>query len=284
MIITVVMTDKNSTILVEDDVRVNRIMKIPPFWPEEPELWFAQLEGQFAICGVREDEARYAYVISKLEPRQAKEIKDVIINPPADHKYRAIKQALIQRLTDSQGQRIRQLLEHEELGDRKPSQFLRHLRTLAGTTLPDELLRTLWLGRLPTNMQAILATRTSDKLEDVAEQADRIHEIGGKSLVLATSTTTGKAPATTMEAQMETLCKQVAALTTQMETMQKDWKNGRGRQRARSRSGKRERSHSRSGKKPDESDGECFYHRRFGEKARKCTKPCTYAENKEGSH
>lgn len=42
---SVVMTDKNSTILVEDDVRVNRIMKIPPLWPEEPKLWFAQLEG-----------------------------------------------------------------------------------------------------------------------------------------------------------------------------------------------------------------------------------------------
>lgn len=279
------MDNESSTILVEDDVRVNRIMKIPPFWPEEPELWFAQLEGQFTICGVKEDEARYSYVVSKLEPRQAKEIRDVIVNPPADNKYQAIKRALIQRLTDSQGQRIRQLLEHEELGDRKPSQFLRHLRTLAGTTLPDEILRTLWLGRLPTNMQAILATRTSDRLEDVAEQADRIHEIGGKSLVLATSATASKAPTTTtMEAQVEALCKQVAALTTQMETMAKGWQNDRGRRRARSQSRAQGRSRSRSRKKDAETEGECFYHRRFGEKARKCTKPCTYTGNKEGSH
>jgi len=109
------------------DNSVSRVaVCILPFWPEESELWFAQLEGQLAVCGVTEDETRYAHVFSKIEPKQAREIKDIITHLPATDKYKAIKRALIQRLmTDSQGQRIRQLLEHEELGDRKPSQFLR---------------------------------------------------------------------------------------------------------------------------------------------------------------
>ncbi|XP_025264176.1 uncharacterized protein LOC112637821 [Camponotus floridanus] len=144
------MPKKESTILVEDDETVNRVaVRIPPFWSEDPELWFAQLEEQFMLGAITDDDVKYGYVLSKLEPRQAREIKDVITNPPSSNKYPAIKHALIQRLTDSQEQRIRQLLEREELGDRKPSQFLRHLSTLAGTTVSDDLLRTLWLGRLP---------------------------------------------------------------------------------------------------------------------------------------
>ncbi|KMQ91745.1 hypothetical protein RF55_8347 [Lasius niger] len=111
-------------------------------------------------------------VPSTAEPKHAREIEDIITHPPTHQKYETIKRVLVQRLSISQEQRIRQLLEHEELGDRKPSQFLRHLSTLAGTTVPDDLLQTLWLGRLPTQMQAILATRNHDKLEDVAEQAD----------------------------------------------------------------------------------------------------------------
>src|SRR5436309_6875147 len=138
----------DSTVILDDeDSQINKIVvRIPPFWPDEPELWFAQLEGQFSLGRINDDEMKYAYAISKIEPKQAREVKDVITNPLANHKYEALKRALIQRLSDSQHLKTRQLLEHEELGDRKLSQFLRHLKTLAGTTVPNELLRTLWLG------------------------------------------------------------------------------------------------------------------------------------------
>jgi len=40
---------------------VNRVaIKIPPFWADEPELWFAQLEGQFALGGITQDATKYA--------------------------------------------------------------------------------------------------------------------------------------------------------------------------------------------------------------------------------
>ncbi|XP_029667277.1 uncharacterized protein LOC115237978 [Formica exsecta] len=180
--------DTEKTIIVDDDsTSVNKIgIRIPPFWPEDAELWFAQLEGTFTSCDIEDDATKYAYVLSRIEPKQAREIKD-ITQPPPRQKYEAIRKMLIQRLTASQDQRIKQLLEHEKLRDRKPSQFLRHLKTLAGITVSDELLRTLSLGQLPMQMQAILAMRAQDKLEDVAEQADRIHEIGSRSLEVATT-------------------------------------------------------------------------------------------------
>lgn len=45
------------------------------------------------------------------------------------------------------------------MGDSTPSQFLRHMRDLAGSLLPEALLRTLWIGRLPHAMQAILVLK-----------------------------------------------------------------------------------------------------------------------------
>ncbi|XP_012231264.1 uncharacterized protein [Linepithema humile] len=132
------------------------------------------IREQFLLSAVTSDSTKYAYAISQIQTKYIKKIKNVITNPPTCGKYEAVKRALIQRLSDSRKHRIRQLLKREELGDRKPSQFLRHLRTLAGNTVPDQLLRTLWLGRLSAQIQIILATRADDLLEDMAEQTDRV--------------------------------------------------------------------------------------------------------------
>ena len=157
--------DESTILLGDEEPRASGIsLRLPPFWPEEPELWFAQLEGQFALSRITKEEDKYALTIAHIQPKQAREVKDIITNPPVFNRYQTIKTALIQRLTDSKEQRIRQLLESEKIGDRKPSQFLRHLSTLAGTVASNDLLRTLWLGRLPTQTQAILAPRTTDRL------------------------------------------------------------------------------------------------------------------------
>ena len=65
----------------------------------------------------------------------------------------------------------------EETGDRKPSQFLRHLQGLAGTSVPESMLRTLWFGRLPFNVQAILAAQKDLYLEKLADLADSISKL-----------------------------------------------------------------------------------------------------------
>jgi len=75
------MPKKESTIIVDDDdTSIKRVaMRFPPFWPE---LWFAQLEGQFALSIITDNDVKYGYVLSKLKSRQAREIKDVITNSP----------------------------------------------------------------------------------------------------------------------------------------------------------------------------------------------------------
>jgi len=118
-------TNQSINMETEDErglININRIViKAPPFWPKEPELWFAQIESEFTLNRIIQDATKYGYVLLQLKAKYAKEIKNVVANPPESNKYQTFKQALTQRLSASQEQRIRQLLEHEELGDRKPS-------------------------------------------------------------------------------------------------------------------------------------------------------------------
>ncbi|XP_067205350.1 uncharacterized protein [Linepithema humile] len=254
-----------------DGAQISQVaVRVPPFWPEEPELWFAQLEGQFLLGGIMQDATKYAYAISQIDTKHAREIKDVITSPPANGKYETVKNALIQRLSISQEQRIRQLLEREEMGDRKPAQFLRHLKTLAGATVPDQLLKTLWMGRLPAQLQAILAARIDDQLEDIAEQADRIHEVTCRAIVAVTTPTSNKEDEQeTLGKQVQKLTKQLAALNTRLSRQEQQTRHARKQSRSRTR--KRDE---------DEDKSMCYYHRRFGDQAKKCTTPCTYKAKK----
>jgi hypothetical protein len=72
------------------------------------------------------------------------------------------------------------------MGDRKPSQFLRHLRSLA-RDIPDNYLRILWTSCLPTNIRTILAGMPEVELDAAAFCADRIMETVSPSVVASTS-------------------------------------------------------------------------------------------------
>lgn len=241
-------------------------MRVPPFWPEEPEIWFAQVEGQFTISGITNDATKFNYVIGQLDHQFSMEVKDIIINPPETGRYEKLKLELVKRLTASKEKKIKQLLMHEELGDRKPSQFLRHLQSLAGPKVPDDFLQTIWTSRLPTSIQTVLAAQPKADLEILADLADRIMDLAPPSpSVASTSRAQPESTMSNMEKEVAALKKQVKSLTMQLNRRPRS--RSRNPQRARSSS----RSHSNYKKFPV-----CWYHNKFGSKANKCVSPCDY--------
>jgi hypothetical protein len=67
------------------------------------------------------------------------------------------------------------------MGDRKPSQFVRHLKSLT-SDVPDNFLRTIWASRLPPQIQAILAGQSEGSLDSASHLADKICEVTTKPI------------------------------------------------------------------------------------------------------
>lgn len=265
----------------ESNEKQNYKIKVPPFSPEDPELWFALLEGQFHNNDLTDDIVKFTHVTNNLDLQYAKAVKDIIISPPARNRYDKIKTELIKRLSASHEKKVKQLLTHEELGDRKPSQFLRHLQDLAGPSVPDDFLKSIWSNRLPRNIQTVLASQPSHSLEQLADLADRIQELTSPEICAAS---TSRPQRSQQHDEIAELKKMVQILTIKLEEHTRagcfSTDRTRPRDRRRSQSKQRSRSNSKYRKYPI-----CWYHATFGIKARKCIKPCDYkpSENSAGN-
>ena len=104
-------------------------------------------------------------------------MRDVLLNPPQVDAYKALKEQLIRRMSESEQRRLQLLLTEEELGDRKPSQLLRKMNQLLGERkLETGILKQLFPAL--TNVQLILSTAsTALSNEQLADLADRIMDV-----------------------------------------------------------------------------------------------------------
>jgi hypothetical protein len=158
---------------------------------------------------------------------------------------------------------------HKEMGDRRLTQFLHHLQTLAGPSVPSNFLRTSWTNCLPPNIQAIIATQGQVALDNVAKLADKIAKVTPPPCVAPVSSS--GADICTLTAHIDKLAWQVAALSASP---------------SRPHSPSRTR---RQARRPSRSEGQspapdiCWYHRHFKERAKRCTAHCTWQQGNRDS-
>jgi len=153
-------------------------VKLPPFWPEMPEFWFAQVEAEFAIKGIKTDETKYQYVMTAIDQNSAKRIMDFIKAPPVNDKYPAIKSLLIRVFSLSETQRASRLLHMPGLGDSTPSLLMDSMLNLLGDHRPCFLFRQLFIEQMPEEIRPHLASRHIEDCRKLAEAADELCAAG----------------------------------------------------------------------------------------------------------
>lgn len=250
---------------------INRVaIKIPPFWKANPALWFCQLEAQFKTSGITQDETKYNSVVAAIESEILAQVSDLILDPPDNDKYDTLKKRLQDCFTDSETCRIQKLLNTVQLADSRPTQLLRRMRELAGNKGSEEFIRSLWLQRLPTNVQQILSIST-DELVKLATMVDKIMEVPNNNHIQSVQAQAS----TSSEGMVQNLAAQIEALSKQIEHMS----------RSTNKSSNKSRNNSRS-KSRSARDGKCWYHNRYQEKAKKCVQPCNFqnAKNAKANH
>ena len=220
-------------------------LKLPAFWTAKPELWFKQVEAQFATRAISVDSTKFNYVVQSLDNNTAAEVEHIIMSPPATGSYAAIKAALINSYGISEEKKADSLLNMGGLGDRKPTSLLRHMKSLN----PDQetLFRCLFMSKLPHEVQTVLSASSEKDVDKLAEMADKMVENSSMrhSNLAAPPPPLGVAAASRPVGQTK---------------------------KAPSPS-----HHTTPKASNSDTPGPCFYHAKYGDKATKCPKrSCPY--------
>ena len=237
-------------------------LRLPSFWCDAPRSWFTMAEAQFRLRNITEDNEMYLCLIAAL-PREAFRLVAHLVerdDQPADA-YAQLKAALLTSHTMSNYQRVELLSRVEPLGGRKPSDLLAVMLELCPRgheTSP--FFGYLFLQRLPREIRVLLAEEDAADMRALAEKADRFMALHAPQ----SHDSSVAAMAASPDSEDDT----VAAATAGR--AKKPQKKQQKKQQQR-----RRRSISPAAKKPSL----CFYHFRFGERARHCEEPCAWSEN-----
>lgn len=199
-------------------------IKLPTFWPSNPQAWFAQAEAQFEIKGIVTDSTKYYYIVSALDSDTATRALSILKSPPQNNKYQAIKDFLISAFDLSESERAAALFSLNGLGDSKPTQLMDNMLALLGDHEPCFLFKHLFLQQLPGYIRTALATTTLTDYRQLAMEADKYYITAQ--------------PART-----------VSIDTPGVQAVQKS---------------------------TNTRDVICWYHRKYGNKAKRCVTPCSF--------
>lgn len=245
-------------------------VKLPPFWIELPDCWFVQVESQFRTSRITLERTMFDYVVQALPSEAIKSVYDVVLRcRDVDNPYTTLKTALVQRYTMSDQQRIEQLLDGTEMGDRRPSDFYNSLKLLAGSSaaVNQQLLLSIWTRRLPPLVQLTIQGRTDLSHEALLASADAAFEVCRRQ---STSLFELAKPEKAAQNQDQRFQKLEKKLIEVIENRFSQMNTENQRSRSRTRSGSRKRDDS------ENKDDVCYYHKRFGDKAKRCRKPCSH--------
>ncbi|CAE1299721.1 unnamed protein product [Acanthosepion pharaonis] len=243
------------------------LVNLPVFNTMNVHVWFSQLSAIFQAKRIQSQSARFAYVVEKLPPDIASEVTDLLDNVPTENPFDVLKEAIIYRTGKSEERRINDLFNTLQLDQSKSNPTTMEIeKTFWIITICQRFCYGNWLYKLLTHTAQILAILPEDlDLLRVAAIADKIVE--KRTLNSTHISSTGSTP----HDDILQIQQQIDELSTQLERLS----------RVRSRpayNAYKSRHHSRANsntrRKP--ITGICWYHQKFGQAARHCSKPCHF--------
>ena len=90
--------------------------KLAPFYPNDVELFFNQLETQFDLHDITDDDERYRLTCAALSGEVASDVRNILLPQFLSHKYISLKGVLIERRDLTTPERVNKVISGEKLG------------------------------------------------------------------------------------------------------------------------------------------------------------------------
>ena len=223
-------------------------IKVPQFLPFAVDIWRRQCDACFNLHNIKDETTKYYQVLANLKPDTLKKITAYISAPRAGHEYSGLLAALEFAFTKADGQRFDELME-AHLGDMSASELYFHLRRLWLDPDPDnsKVLKHIFMRKLPLSVAVSLRSVPQGNLTEYLQIADAMLD---------------------QHHQRHAMAREVQALPmNEMDTCVSDKVYPKPEYQSFSQKGQKRRTEIFS-------DGLCYYHHTFGQKAHRCISGC----------
>ena len=147
--------------------------KIATFYSTDVELWFNQIETQFALHQITDDDERYRLTGAALSVEVASDVRDILLQPFLGN----LNEILIEQRSLTTPERVDKVISGKKMGSDISSRFLGRLQKTAGfgtkAVVSKAVIRQAFIRQMPLSVRAHLATQPdSESLENLAMWAD----------------------------------------------------------------------------------------------------------------
>lgn len=98
-------------------------IKVPPFYRRNVTAWFKTLESQFKLSRISSQETKYHYLVSNLP----EDVAALLLTDTVPEVYDDLKAEVLLAVEKSKQEKINELFDLTDIGDDKPSIFLRKI-------------------------------------------------------------------------------------------------------------------------------------------------------------
>ena len=151
-------------------------LKLPPFIALDAPTWFKRIEVQFRIHHIRQNR-KADHVLAALPEDVFSKITSQLDDENAID-YNELKDLLLKKFIPSaasRAEKIRQL-SFEALGEQKATDAWVEMEALAKLSPPLDMLKEIWLCRLPAHIRAALPNAAETPTAELAERAQHLIE------------------------------------------------------------------------------------------------------------
>lgn len=280
--------------------------RMPPpvvnFWSHSPESWFVSVEAAFSSYGVTDSAAKYFHVLRCLDGTQLESIRLKLPAPEDDDCYEVLRDLLMREYAIPLRDRVKELYS-DRCRDLKPSELLKKLRNAMGalSNTPDSdcYLKETFLHHLPDHIAGILSSHVDDTVEQLALRADSIYTRASPHVVSNHYSHHQTNQLDELQRTVQSIALEVRELKAIPPARQLPAAGGQSSHNFNRSSVPRhepfrgDRPAFRTQSNRSETRGEvtrfahlrgtnqlCFYHDKFGDRARNCRPPCSYSSNR----
>ena len=240
-------------------------LKLPTFSTTDPMAWFCRAEIQFRLKKTPEE--RHAdYVLEALPADVFAQISSWLVGQPPEIKYKDIKTLLMRQYSTPSSMRTQQILAKSKIsiGSQDPESTWNEFQALArlpadetGTSNSLDMLRELWLLTLPDIVRQSIDDASTMPMEQLLPKVRKrlnAHMARQASPVTAVQKQSDSEQCSLEANSDNDLVNDISAVQQNRKQL-KTTQNSQPRVQM------------------------CYFHRKFGKEAIKCTPTCVYAKN-----